>query len=434
MDDSGRLSPPQAGILTRIILFISFSTLVVDGFPAGSESLREFGARLTNFFLLGALAIFVIESLTLVSRRALSFRNVILVVIVVVGIPAINIPVTLLQHDASVADQMSDWTRQYAMLLWALVSYQVWSRLLRDVSSRDLTALACAGSILPLIAFFADMSGSLDVRTLLAGFRAKLDYRPSGLATEPALYAAWVAFAWPLAMFYSLNASSYAKRIFGTLIWVLLWVSAYLSNARTIAVIAVMQIIYFLYWVIRHKKGLVRLRALAIACVCSAAIIGAFAHSLTTLNSFDAGSNLSRIGSTVTSVRISMAHPVFGIGIGQLRYYFGAYAPDFALANPEIISRSINAGEFRASSFNLFVRLICEFGAAIGLVFSFLVIRPIARAARTPGASSYLMFATLSALGGAGFWLSADQFGYEPGILSLAILSKAIDSASAARR
>jgi hypothetical protein len=428
MHDKDQLPAKRASVLTLTVLFVSFSTLAIDGFPAGSETLREFGARLTNFFLLAALAVFMIEWLSYKSRGAFSFLNIVFALVVVVGIPAINIPVTLLQNDVPPAGPMSDWIRQYAMFLWALVSYRIWMRLLRDVSSQELAFLACVGSILPLIAFFADISGNLEVRTLLGAIRGKLDYRASGLATEPALYAAWVAFSWPLVMLYSIRARSHVKRILGTLIWLALWFSAYLSNARTIAVIALMQIGYFLYWVVRNKKGLIRLRALAIAGVCSIAVIGAFAHSLTTLNSIEAGSNLSRIGSTVTSVRVSMAHPFFGIGVGQLRYFFGAYAPDFALTNVEIITRSLNAGDFRASSFNLFVRLVCEFGLAMGLIFSFVVIRPIVKAARTPVAGAFLVFATLSALGGVGFWLSADQFGYEPGILSLAILSKALGS------
>jgi hypothetical protein len=151
-------------------------------------------------------------------------------------------------------------------------------------------------------------------------------------------------------------------------------------------------------------------------------VLAAFAATLSTLTE-DSGSNISRIGSTVTGVRVSFAYPFFGVGIGQFKYFFGAYAPDFALSNSEILTHSAGLSDYRASTFNLFVRFFCEFGFPIGLWFSFLVLRPIMSAVRLRNGGDYLLFGTLAAIGGFGFWLSQEQYGYQPGILSLAILS-----------
>jgi hypothetical protein len=432
MADAAQLPVMRRSVLSYATLLILFSTLIIDGFPAGSALLREFGARLTNFILLLALIVLIIERLTSTSSRGLTRHDVFFVLIVAIGIPAVNLPVTLLQTAMPPAGPLSDWSRQYAMFLWGLASYWIWSRLLRHISPDELAALICFGAILPLIFFFADLTGSDGVHTLLEAVRVKRDERPSGLATEPSLYAAWMAFTWPLVMFYAIRARSYLKRVIGILLWLTLCISGYLSNARTIAVIAVMQIAYFGYWLSRNSRGLNRLRALVILGLCSVGVLAAFAESLTSLTDTDVGSNISRIGSTVTSLRVAIAHPFFGIGIGQLRYFFGAYAPDFALASEEILIHATDLGEYRASSFNLFVRLVCELGFAVGLFFSFLIVRPIISAMRSRDADLFIVFGTLTALGGVGFWLSADQFGYQPAILSLVILSKALSSRSRA--
>jgi len=109
-----------------------------------------------------------------------------------------------------------------------------------------------------------------------------------------------------------------------------------------------------------------------------------------------------------------------------LKYYFSAYAPDFALASDEIVTYAAGLSDYRASSFNLFVRFLCEFGFVAGLFFSYLVMQPILRALRIRGDNGFVLYATLSAVGGVGFWLSQDQYGYQPAILSLAILSNAV--------
>jgi len=138
------------------------------------------------------------------------------------------------------------------------------------------------------------------------------------------------------------------------------------------------------------------------------------------------GSNVARVGSTITALRVAVAHPIIGVGIGQLKYFFGQYAPDFALASDEVAGYAAGIAEYRASSFNLFARFFCEFGFAIGIAFTYIVLRPIVSAVRGSGGSEFLPYSILAAIGGAGFWLSQDQYGYQPAILSLAIVARAL--------
>jgi hypothetical protein len=411
-----------------------FAYLVIDGYPAGATTLREFGARPANFLL--ALAFFLLVSQQLLSARParLTRRDVLIAVVVLLGIPSINLPVALiLQPDTAAVNLILDWCKQFGMLLWGLISFQIWRRLLRSVLPEQLAGLICLGSIIPLIAFFGDLSGSAAIQGILGIFRTKEFSRPSGLATEPSLYASWCAFVWPLVLFHGIHARDLSARIFGMILFLIICASAYLSNARTIAVIIILQISYYGLWTMRRTSGVRRLRALVVLVVFATGIVAVFAASLSSLGDAEMGSNISRIGSTVTAVRVSVAYPIFGVGIGQLKYFFGAYAPDFALASEEILSYATGLSEYRASAFNLFVRLVCEFGFVVGCAFSFFVLRPIIVASRLHTSNPAVLYATLSAIGGVGFWLSQDQYGYQPGILSLAILSHVLSDQTDSR-
>jgi hypothetical protein len=410
-----------------------FSSLVIDGFPAGIDVLREFGSRLTNFILLVIIAALLFKRLASKSAMTFTRKDILFGGVVLCGIPAVNLPIALLQAGPDISGPIADWSKQYGMLLWGLASFWAWKRLVNAVSPVQLGALICWGSVLPLICFFGDLLGIGVIQGMLVAVRTSITERASGLATEPSLYSAWLAFVWPLVLFYVTRAGSSVKRLSSGLLLLGLCVSAYLSNARTIAVIVVLQIMYYAYWVTRNRSGLYRLRSLVILIFIGIAILAVFAGSFSTLTSMELGSNISRIGSTMTALRVSLAHPVVGVGIGQFKYFFGAYAPDFALVSDEILSYVNGTSEFRASSFNLFVRFACEFGIPVGMFFSALVLYPIITAVRRRDADRFVFFATLAAIGGVGFWLTQDQYGYQPAILSLAILSNAVRSPNARR-
>jgi len=407
-------------------LLVLFSTLGIDGFPAGSALLREFGSRPTNLLLAVAFIGIVIDRLRSPGAIVFTRTELLAAVVALLGIPTINLTVTIMAADAGLDGPLTDWAKQYAMLLWGVTSFWLWRRLLVRLDHDVVGTLICLGAILPLAAFFGDLSGSTWVQDLLGLVRVKQDSRPSGLATEPSIYAAWVAFVWPLVLFAAIRGRSINGRLFAMMVFLGLCVSSYLSNARTIAVIVALQLGCLGYWVTRSQSGIARLRALAVILIVATCTLAVFSQLLSSLTDTDVGSNIGRIGSTVTALRVSLAYPLTGVGIGQLKYYFSAYAPDFALASDEIVTYAAGLSDYRASSFNLFVRFLCEFGFVAGLFFSYLVMQPILRALRIRGDNGFVLYATLSAVGGVGFWLSQDQYGYQPAILSLAILSNAV--------
>lgn len=411
-------------------MVLMLSTLVIDGFPAGIAILREFGARPVNFLLAVALAaMFVRDALSgevLVSRKA-----ALLLATVFLLIPGVNLPVALVRTTAGLGEALGDWAKQFLMLGWGLISWFVWRRLLKRFDERELAKLVCVAAVPALLAFLLEyLVDSSAVLALLDLFRLKWDDRPSGLATEPSLYGAWTVVVWPLLAFATGASRSYLGKLGAATVLALVLVTAYLSNARTAAVILVLQLGYYGYWVVRRDSGLrQRLRSLLIMGALGLLALAVLTQRLLTLGDVEENaSNVARFGYVLAGINVVLEHPLTGIGVGQFKYFFGAHVPEFALVSEEIALYATQTAEFRTSTFNLFVRLFCEFGALAGVALSALLLRPLLAAPRAGGIDDFRLCAALSAVGGVGFWLTQDQYGYQPAIFALALLANRLSA------
>jgi hypothetical protein len=357
-----------------------------------------------------------------------------LLIVIFVAIPVFNIPVTLFQSQVGATAALADWIKQYLMLCWGVVSFFLWRTLLRDVEPKRYCELTCVAAILPVLFFyleFADTSGT--VRTILSAFRRSTTSRPSGLATEPSIYAAWISLVWPLILYAARNSRPPLGRVGAAALLAVMAASAYLSNARTFAVILMIQLIYLAYWSLRKRRAWgARLRSLlAVLCAAAVGVVILFARLLTVVDVASNASDIARFGYTITGINLFLAHPIVGVGVGQFGNFFAQYVPQFALASDEVMQYVNGTAGSRASTFNLFVRFFCEFGVPVGLVFSYLVLRPVMAAAKALSQDPILLYACLSAVGGIGFWLSQDQYGYQPGILALAVVSLLVERSGA---
>lgn len=424
----------RSRLAVNIGLLLLFATLIIDGFPVGEAALHEFGARITNFLLL--IVWMAIAIRRVMKRQATSFSagEIYLLITIFVAVPVFNIPVTLIQAQAGATAVVADWIKQYLMLCWGVVSFFLWRALLRNVEPKRYCDLTCAAAILPVLLFYlelADTSGTM--RTILSPFRISRNARPSSLATEPSIYSAWISFAWPLMLYSARNSRRALARVAIAALLALMAASAYLSNARTFAVIFMIQLIYLAYWSLRKRRAWgARLRSLlAVLCAAAVGVVILFARLLTVVDVASNASDIARFGYTITGIYVFLAHPIVGVGVGQFGNFFAQYVPQFALASDEVMQYVNGTAGSRASTFNLFVRFLCEFGAPVGIVFSYLVVRPVIVAAKALGQDPMLLYASLSAVGGIGFWLSQDQYGYQPGILALAVVSLLVARSSA---
>ncbi len=412
-------------VLANLSLSLMFASLLIDGFPPGAAVLREFGARPTDFLLVLA-AILLFMSQQLQRRRAhLTMTECYVLLFVGLVVPLINFPVAVREGGGGSA-VVDDWVKQYLMFAWGVFSYYVWKALLRTMDWRRYCNLAACGAVIPVLFFFLeyfDTSGT--ARAVLDLFRTKQDLRPSSFATEPAIYAAWIGFLWPLLLYSARQSRRALVRSASGAFLALVGLSAYLSEARTFAVLLLLQLIYMAFWSVQKRQSWGRrIRYFLFAlCALAGAIVVLAGRLLTLDNLTSNGSNIARFAYTYAAVSVSLAHPLMGIGIGQFGHFFPKYVPRFALMSREVMKYASGDAQYRTSTFNLFVRLCCEFGIPLGLALCALVVRPLLGAARSRVREPFLFYAALSAVGGAGFWLSQDPYGYQPGILSLSVLA-----------
>ncbi|HUN74984.1 MAG TPA: O-antigen ligase family protein [Steroidobacteraceae bacterium] len=428
------LSQGERHLSLNFLLFVLFTTLVVDSFGPGIEILREFGARPVNFLL--AAAVCAICLLDFGKWRGVSLRlwRTLFIACVLLCVSLLNLWIALTRSGPDAATVASAWIRQFLMLAWGVTSYFTWKRLLSSVGEQSYARLLAASAVLPLLAFmleYADPSGVM--KSILDPFRVKGDLRPSGFSNEPSTYTAWVTFIWPIVLFIAARGRTARGRVLAALLAIVLAVSAYLSNARTGIVIFILQVAFFGYTKLRqqHAFGGV-IRALIVASLCLAVSLIVVWDRLMSLTDMSPNSSeVARFGYTVAGFDLFLDYPWVGTGIGQFSYFFGQYVPAFAMGSAEVASYAFGLGKYRASTFNLFVRLLTEFGLPMALLLGGVILRPIVRAARSVGSSPFLLYAALSAIGGVGFWLSQDQYGYQPAILSLAVLTLTLERARA---
>jgi hypothetical protein len=326
-----------------------------------------------------------------------------------------------------------DWIKQYLMLLWGVLSFFIWRGTFGGFGARRYCALASATAVVPVVLFFLEyLDPSTTVTSVLAVFRLKFDPRTSSLATEPSIYAAWISVMWPLVFYGARNATRALHRVAAASVLAMMVFSAYLSNARTFAVIMVLQLIYVGYWAIRRRQSWrSRVRSfLIILCVAAVIVVVLLSSLLSLVTATGNGSDMSdvaRFAYTVTGINVAIAHPLVGVGIGQFSNVFAQFVPAFAAVSDEVMTHVSGAALYRASTFNLFVRLFVEFGIPLGTIFAVIIVRPIIRAPKSKIADPFVIYAALSAVGGIGFWLSQDAYGYQPAILALAVLSLVLE-------
>jgi hypothetical protein len=418
---------PRHGFTVRdAAMAFLFTTLVIDGFPAGAAVLREFGARPTNFLL-------VIVWLAMIARRVmkgwavgLERHESYLLVAVFVGAPLLNLPVAFMQTTIGGQLTLIDWMKQFLMLAWGLMSYFIWKRIIAGMGQRHYSALLCVSAVVPFLAYIIQwITPSGPLIDFLNLFRIGANDRLASLATEPALYGAWIAFIWPLMLYYSLTGQRALGRLAARALLVMAVGSAMLSNARTFVVILLLQLLYVCYWAVQRQHGWgtrVRSLLLALGVTVAAAVILA-GRLFTIIDLANSRSDVTRFADTITGINVAVAHPLVGVGIGEFGNFFAQYAPEFALSDVEVAKDVVGESKYRASTFNMFVRLCVEFGIPLGIALSYFILRPIFRAPKANPGERFVLYAALSAVGGAGFWLSQDPYGYQPAILAMAVLT-----------
>jgi hypothetical protein len=171
----------------------------------------------------------------------------------------------------------------------------------------------------------------------------------------------------------------------------------------------------------RRPKSLLRIRSIPIAM----AILALSSYVIIANSALDMQENLSsimRIGATVLALNVARSgYAITGIGFGQFHFFFRpGFAPSFLYRSTEVASQFSPSIESRASTYNIYVRILLETGF-IGLILFMRMLYRIMKSARNdPRLETY--YGMLLLASSLGFLLTQDTYYYPPLVIGLSIV------------
>ncbi|OAO76717.1 O-antigen ligase family protein [Anoxybacillus flavithermus] len=196
--------------------------------------------------------------------------------------------------------------------------------------------------------------------------------RVRSVAGEASWLAIYFIFSFPWIIYFVMrNIKNYVINFF---IIGYMFLIIYFTYSRTAYIIILIQILIYLYMLI--KKGLLKLNyknliilvlAILIVILTSSSILEHFLENVLSLLDKDYSSNIARIGSQIAAIQMGLNNPIFGVGLGQYAFYVKQFMPLWALGNEEV-SAWIDPynDSIWAPVHSLFARLFAELGI-IGL-------------------------------------------------------------------
>lgn len=233
--------------------------------------------------------------------------------------------------------------------------------------------------------------------------------RATGLHTEPSHYGTMAAlFSVPLFLI-----GGRKHRIRRYLLGAGLLASALFIVAKTAIVVAAAQVAYV---VITSK------RAKTVPLLLLALLAGGGLYAIQTRAALDVEENLSsamRLGSSHLAANVAVdGYGLVGVGAGQFHFFYNeANAPAYLLFSEEALEQMSPTASGRASTYNLFLRVLIEFGVTGFLLLVYGLLR-LLRA----GASAKLLTARLMLVGSLGFLTTQDTYVFPPLMFACAVL------------
>jgi len=392
--------------------------LPIDWFSVTGEPLREVGAK-------PAILLMILTSLWIFFKRFLfnstfRFPSVVFgefILILFLGLFAFFISVSTDKVDFGYFKKpLIQFVSQASLLAAFFFVIFVMSFYFRDANHRSLVVrLLPWAALLHLTVFILEAIGLLhDNAGWLLLFRVDggAIERSTGLMSEPSYFGIMAAlFGMPLILM-----GIYKTILYRILGWGLLFCAYSISAKSMFMVMAFQLAIYILF---RWKQ----LSFFKIAIIFLGFII-AGAYMATERKVFNLEENMSsanRFGSTLLAINLaSNGYCISGVGTGQFHFFFKEkFAPSFLLLSKEARMQFKRSAHSRASTYNLFVRLLVESGL-LGLLFFLDIIRRALKKSRfSVDATSQLGIMLVS--GSIGFLMTQDTYFYPPLALGLAL-------------
>lgn len=410
----------------KAIFAILFLLMPIDAFVPGAAVLREFGGRPFNIFLLAVILAAAVAAPAglfdfkwrkgeffgfLAIFAGFGISTFYFLMVQIWGAPSTDVQRTPLYSFIS----------QFLVLASAILFLLYLRRFFEKYGPAALGAFpqVCLWVSVVHLFFFGIhvlAIGGLDIG-LITGFMNWIrpeagSERAFGLMSEPSYWGAFVAYSWPILFF---CFRSPGERVVARLMAAVLIGTAIFIGARTLIGIVFIQVLIVVF-ASRISKAFKLFLFFVSAIVGLAVLIG-------TTDTFAVSDNLSsamRLGSALLGVNVAAAHGLTGVGIGQFHYYFvPQYAPDFLFLSEEAAFIFNGLGDFRASTFNFFVRLVVELGV-LGLIGYIWLIVSAGIGVFRLSDKRLRSGLGLAYVGALSFWLTQDSFLYSPAILFMA--------------
>lgn len=236
--------------------------------------------------------------------------------------------------------------------------------------------------------------------------------RPTGLTSEPSYFGTLAAlYGAPLIV------QTGRWRPVRVLLGLALIAGAVMIMAKTVFVVLLCQLLLLAV----YGRRIIRVRWLTLLTL---PLLTLAVWTATTTAAVDLEENLSsvmRIGSSLLAVNASLnGYGVSGVGLGQFHFFYQErFAPDFLFVSTEALTQLEPSVDQRASTFNLFLRLLIETGVAGLLLFLALLHRSLRAAGQSTEAGARL--GLLLVAGSVGFLLTQDTYFYPPLAVGLAL-------------
>lgn len=237
--------------------------------------------------------------------------------------------------------------------------------------------------------------------------------RATGLMSEPSYYGTYAALYGAILLSMPARGLRRAGRLALALA---LYATAVSINAKTLVIVAGAQAMFAVLRPGAEPASRMKLAAMLL-------IVGGLGYSFVErFSALDASENLSsamRFGSTVLATNASMeGYAVPGIGIGQFHFFYREeFAPPYLFLSSEGLDQLSPDAPNRASTFNLYARILLEMGVA-GLLLFLAAMRGLLRV-KIPPQHQYVSPLLAGSLG---FLLTQDTYYYPPLTLACALI------------
>jgi hypothetical protein len=409
-------------MIRQCYLFALLVLLPIDWFGPTGKLLREFGAKPAVLLLtLGSLVILLTQPVSTIRfPKSTARAGFLLGTILILGLTGfwVNLVFSWSSFDRA-KNPVIQFVAQAAIFAAFALAVLAHARLFEDPKARSqlIGALPWAALVhlsvilLEALGLVSNSSGWLSL------FRTDQSIyigRPSGLMSEPSYFGAGAAILGiPL-----LLIRDWRHRFWARALAIALFVFAIIIRAKTFVPVTLGQFVVYLW--MRGRKA-VTVRNLVFAS--SLLLISLF--MVVSNAALDLSENLStvmRVGSTALALNAAaQGYCVPGIGFGQFHFFYSEkFAPAFMAASSEALQEMSWSTDMRASTYNLFVRLLLECGIAGLMLFLFLLFNAMSFARKDTEPAT--VFAMLLVAGSIAFLCTQDSYFYPPLAVGLAVL------------